>query len=501
MRRSAAGCSAGTVEQGARASLGLTDGCSAWPAGNAWAGCLVGALWFLLGIPAASAAPRTLALASGDCEDVALHTASGAFVRSLKERLGTQLLAADAALQQLKPQPTTSVEELQRQLALAQSQFYGLQYFQAEKQAEQALRGIELLPPGGERAELQATARLLLGLVRLGRGRPVQADEAFLQVLRVDPKRQLDPEYFSPSTRDRFEQLRRKVAKLRTAVLQVQSSPSGADVFLDGTPVGKTPYVGKLMPGRYQLQLIKGAQTSFARPLELSATGDESVRVDLQFEGAVMPGEPLCLAAPPGGERTSVAGEPLAMAARLGALLDLQEVVTVRVRKNAAGADWLTASLLNVNGAQEVREGGMKIQAGQFDDLVSFITTGRAGPAVVVAGESKRTPPWAPDSPRAEASSVPGLGEQATGREVGGPLGAAESGPGESVSRSLSEGARTQVEPAAAPVYTRWWFWTGAGVVAAGTAAAVVMFVLPVRCPGAGEGRGCIDVSVPVGAR
>jgi hypothetical protein len=247
-------------------------------------------------------------------------------------------------------------------------------------------------------------------MIKLAAKQNKEADEAFRQVLKIDPAYQLDVDYYSPSTRSAFDKVRQEMATEKKVTLQVRSNPAGADVFLDGFNVGKTPLNKQLPPTRYQLVLMKGGITSFARAINVSET--PSVHVDLDFEGAVKSGPPLCISE---GTRADKVGN----AVKMGALLGVDEVALVRISKQEASAQWVTASLINVRGGSVAREGGLKMDPSgppsQVDDLVAYTATGQPTPNLVVA-QGKQPAPWNQDgSSPSSSSQTPGQTSSSTG--------------------------------------------------------------------------------------
>ena len=72
------------------------------------------------------------------------------------------------------------------------------------------------------------------------------------------------------------------LAKKGVQQLTVLSSPAGATVTVDGTPVGVTPWTGELSPGKHRLLLTYRGYTDERRAVVLSAT--EPREINLQLE-------------------------------------------------------------------------------------------------------------------------------------------------------------------------------------------------------------------------
>jgi hypothetical protein len=339
------------------------------------------------------AAPRVLPMVVGDCDDSGLRNAFQSVVEAIDSRGTYNLLDGDGATQQLKPRPLKSEDEIKGQLASAETSFYANQFPKAGQQVNDALKDISVLPAGGKRWALFVRAQLLRSIVALGAKDNATAEQAFETVLRMDPKHQMDPDFFSPSTRSQFDKARTAVGNKKRVPFQVRSTPAGADVYLDGYNIGRTPLDTKLVPGKYLMRLGKDGLTSFDRTVTVD--GLATTQVDLDFEGALRSTSPVCLAEQPGastGARDAV---------RLGGLLDADQVVVVRMRKTAPDAQWLTATLLQVDGALRVREGGLKWQpnaaGNQAAELAAYITTGQPATNVVARDNEKGRAPWSTD--------------------------------------------------------------------------------------------------------
>lgn len=355
---------------------------------------------FVVAVAALSASPRVLVLGGGaKCGDADQIEYVRAIHGRLGARAGVSLVGLEAAGEKLRPAATSSFEEIERQLEAAQGHFYNLQLGKAEGLVDKALAQADALPPGDPRARLTIRGWLLEGLVYRERGDPKRSAEAFRHVLRLDPKYALDPNYFSPSVRADFDAERKRIASGPKVNLSIRSSPAGADVFLDGLRVGKTPFHADYAPGTYSLQVAKGEAVSLARAVDLR--GAAQLHVDLEFEGAVRGAPVPCVE---GADEQAL----LRRAVKVGALLEAEEVVLVRVERSAAGPRWLAAALISVERGQKTREGGLKVadqgsSADAMKDLVEFLVTGQVGKQVVVVANEGGPAPW---SPPLEASAA-----------------------------------------------------------------------------------------------
>lgn len=336
------------------------------------------ALLCCLAAAEAGAATRTLSVAAGACRDTDLVQAQAAFSDVLRARLLDDAIEPRGLLAALKPTSPVRLDELSRLVEAAQSRFFAGQKDAALAQAREAIAGLEKTAPSERTWKLLASARVLEALVlRAGGKKDAAASaEAFRRVLRVAPAHALDANEFSPSTIADFEAARRALEAARRFPVSVVSQPPGAEVFLDGAPVGKTPWQGTLPAGRYALAVAGPAGPAFPRTLEVS--GEASASVDLAFESSVAPQLPLCVEA--------AGDEALGRAVKLGAHAGADLVVLLRLAPREGQPDWLEALLLDVARGTKVRAGGMRLvasrQAGALDALASYVLTGKGNEVI-----------------------------------------------------------------------------------------------------------------------
>jgi tetratricopeptide (TPR) repeat protein len=119
-----------------------------------------------------------------------------------------------------------------------------------------------------------------VGQVNVALGRSVEAVEAFQKYLDQGARN------VSPQRRREVEaELRKQEARI--GVLVVTAKPEGADVRVDGKPVGKTPPARsvRVNAGRHTVEAAAVGYLSAAR--EITARGRESVEVSLELEPRV----------------------------------------------------------------------------------------------------------------------------------------------------------------------------------------------------------------------
>ncbi|RKH68501.1 PEGA domain-containing protein [Corallococcus aberystwythensis] len=406
----------------------------------------------LLCATASRAAPHRLVVSSGDCRDAELSGQSKAFYDALRARPEQHLLGAPEFAERLFPASSRSFEDLQRQLDAAQDQFYEGRNARASQFLDDALRDIRRLPPGEPRWKLFAHAQLLHGLNHRALGKTKDSDAAFLQVLRLQPKYQLDPDQYAPSIRQAFEKLRRDLARTPKVKLSLKSTLPASDVYLEGLSVGQTPLTLELPAGAYELSMVKGDAVSFPRQVQAQGA-DTPLLVDLAYEGSVTAAPFPCLSAADGNEERT-----WSHAVRLGGTLGVEEVIVVRLERPSSGPKWFAATVLNVDGGQKLREGGFKTQGldapGEaLSALVDFVTTGRSPSNLVVMNNANGKAPW-------DAGSARGTSGSGTGADLTAP-------------NLLSEDAASDAPGPRTGLRTASYVAVGAGVAALGGAGVV----------------------------
>jgi len=347
--------------------------------------------WVLLAASLATAssgvsAPRMALVALGDCRDPDLLRQARQFEQRLSERVGPQLLPEQQFQTRVGPPPTHTLDEVRRQVATAENLFYNDRVGDTLAVIDQSLTELERLPPGPERWRTYADAQLIRGLALSSLRRREASDEAFRAVLRVDPRHVMSADAFSPTFRQRFDKLRAELARGRKQRLSVQSQPPGATVYVDGLALGHTPAAIDLPPGSYQVLVGRPDALSFPHRVQLRE--DVTLRVDLAFEQTIPPSRAACLQQPRDGKET-----PLGNALKLALLLEVDQLVVLRLDRPAAGPSWLSAAVLNAQTAQRTREGGIQLggtHPGPDDlgELARFVVTGETGNRVVVVDPS-----------------------------------------------------------------------------------------------------------------
>lgn len=181
---------------------------------------------------------------------------------------------------------STSVRELERMLADARGRHLEGDFHGAVDQTEEAARRFlasYAFEEDSRAWEIFTDLLLVQGLARSRLDDERGADDALARIARVRPAYVPDPGIAPPRFTNHFRKLSRKVAD-QAGSLRVESSPAGAQVILDGQPVGTTPLVlPAVAPGLHHFSLRQGeARLDEAR--EISGA-QQSLRFSLGAQG------------------------------------------------------------------------------------------------------------------------------------------------------------------------------------------------------------------------
>ncbi|MCU0699833.1 MAG: PEGA domain-containing protein [Myxococcaceae bacterium] len=335
---------------------------------------LMWAVWSVAAV--ASAAPKTLVVGAGDCSGVELVTGLTDFGVALRPKLKADLYEADVVLDIVRPRPTRTLDDVQRQVESARTLFYNGQNERALDLLKQALSELERAPISGEPWKVMSQALTLKGVVLLGLGKKAEALEAFRTVLRVEPAHTLSKDDFTPSVLTQFEVLRKELSRVKKVQLQVQSSTSGADVLVEGRLMGVTPLTLSLAPSSYRLLVRAGDRSSYLRVVTVPREG--VVQVDLEAEGALATQAPLCLNAKDKGAESA--------ALKLANTVTADDLILVRREGPRSTPGSFVAARYEIRTGSVVREG--RVQAPlkgkpAFPALAEFLLTGQGSSLIV----------------------------------------------------------------------------------------------------------------------
>lgn len=138
---------------------------------------------------------------------------------------------------------------------------------------------------GGDAATLEKV-HLLRAQCLAARQDFVRAEEAFASALEANPDTTLDPTRVDPTLVKLLESVRARL----TGTVQINSTPPGATLLLDGKPGGVAPQTLALPAGKHRLEARWGEGPSQA--VELQVRPRKEVRVEW-VQGAAAPGGDL----------------------------------------------------------------------------------------------------------------------------------------------------------------------------------------------------------------
>ena len=351
---------------------------------------LVSVVWVLLA-GSSWAGQKTVIVTAGDCADAGLIGGAKDFRESTRKLLGSDIMEPDTVLDIVRPRPTRSVQDLERQIDSAKTLFYGGQNERALELLERALTELERADPDAKPWKVTENAYVLQALVFKNLDRTRDMNEAFRRIVRINPAIKLDPEAHAPSTIAALEAVKKEVARLKKISLSIRvESGAPGSVAVDGQVMGVTPLKLDLIPGVYRVSVFNGPALSFPHRVELPR--DSKLAIDLAFEGAVSRQLPLCMSNVDDGA-----------AIKLAQLVSAERLIVLRNMAKGGVAPYVSGAIYDVGTARQERTGA--VSADLMSNLATFLVTGRevAGirrpDAVPVVSSTVAPPPS--DSPSA----------------------------------------------------------------------------------------------------
>jgi len=344
--------------------------------------------WMAVGLllaAGASAQSRWAVVGSGNCDDSDLLQNVRLLRDQLRNRVGNKLLSEEKLREKLPPMATRTAEELSRQLLAVQMLFFQNKAEAAAEQVQRMLVDVARLPVGKERWRLQTELHVLYAVCMREMNHQDYTDKWMSWPLHRDLLYQMDKGVYSGQTRERFESVRKKVLQEKRTRLEVKSQPSGAEVFLDGFGVGKTPLQLELPVSSdpevstYQVVVKKEEGVSMPHTVvlkdSLASKEPQSLFVDLQFEGAIHAERVPCLSND-GDEKAR-----LTAALKLATLLEVEQMAVLWLKRHRQGSTWVAATVLETRDGSKKREGSLEVtnstQAPEgLGELADFILTG-----------------------------------------------------------------------------------------------------------------------------
>jgi len=131
-------------------------------------------------------------------------------------------------------------------------------------------------------------SRAMLQLARVEQllSRHDEARGVVERLLHADPLIAPDPEIFPPSFMAAFDKIRSEVRRRPRARLVVSAGTSGAQIFLEGRPVGAGTATLNLPAGDYRVRVVVGEVRLKERTIHLKG-GFQKVQIDASFAKAL----------------------------------------------------------------------------------------------------------------------------------------------------------------------------------------------------------------------
>lgn len=346
------------------------------------------------------AGKKTVVIAAGDCSDAGLISGAKDFRDAVARELGGSLMEGEVVLDIVRPRPTRSVSDIERQVDSARTLFYGGQVDRAEQLVDRALEELERATPEAKPWPVTQNALVLKALIAKNADRSKDMADAFRRIVRVDPAFKLDPDAHPPSAIAALDAVKKELARARKTTVTVRIDPAGPPgaVFLDGMPVGAAPLKLDLVPGTYRVAIVSGSMVSFPHRLEVPK--DTKLGVDFAFEGSVGTQAPLCMH-----------GALDAPAIKLSQLVAAEQVIVLRNGGRRGEPVYLSGTLYELSSGKQERAGS--VQPELIPALATFLVTGRevvgvqrgTAPPALATVEPKVDPPKA-DAPKSEPVKV-----------------------------------------------------------------------------------------------
>jgi hypothetical protein len=304
--------------------------------------------------------------------------------QALSIRDGVHLFESEEMIQRLgkgysSDKANAELDKLHKLFKKGYFQSYSFQYNKAIKTLGKVINRLTYLSPSEERWNLFIRAQIFLGIAYSGKKKFNKSMQAFATVLRTRPKMKLARHEYSPKTIKLWKKAKKRLALLPKGELTVESDPPGADVYLDGIKIGKTPLTHTAYQGRYHLSLNDEAVGQASRWIEIGQKKSKA-KFQLNFEGSIKLDQAHPIVQIP-KDKTEL---PDKWWSWLGNRLGIRYIVAVAKDTNL-GQRRLVASLVDLQKGRKIREGWLESNSKTSSaikkdahDLVDFLITGRA---------------------------------------------------------------------------------------------------------------------------
>lgn len=306
---------------------------------------------------------KTVIVAGGDCADPNLISGAKDFRDTASKLLGGQLMEPEGVLDIVRPRPTRSMQDMERQVESAKALFYGGHGERALELVERSLVELERASPEAKPWPVTLTALVLTALVQKNLEHPKEMNDAFRRIVRLDPTFKLDPDAHPPSAIAALEAVKKELGRIRKATLQVRvDAGPAATVYVDGLAMGATPLKLELPPGTYRVSIGAPGMLSFPHRVELPR--DTKLNVDLAFEGSLGVQAPLCLSGTDDGA-----------AMKLAQLVAAENVIILRNTGKRVDPPFINGALFDLTTGKQERGGS--VTPDRLARLATFLITGK----------------------------------------------------------------------------------------------------------------------------
>jgi len=130
-------------------------------------------------------------------------------------------------------------------------------------------------------------AYLQLAIAQYKQGYKDNSRETMDSLIVLRPDTRVDPRIFDSEFIEMLEGARQRAQSKTTGQVYVTSEPMGADVFIDGIPVGKAPStLSGVLRGKHYLQVKSDGMKTFGKVVDVSgSTSLVTVTANLAFDG------------------------------------------------------------------------------------------------------------------------------------------------------------------------------------------------------------------------
>jgi len=379
-----------------------------------------------------SEAPPTyaFAVAAGD----ALAPAAAELGRTLRDLLAGSdqfsIEVADGRMNGLDFSASEALEQAAQLFDGGRVAYDNLEMDEAVERFEQALQAYEEqiahLPDIGPISD----CLLYMGAAQALSGRDRTARTTFGRVLAIDPERRPSADVFPPTVGEVFDYVAGRMSRAGSGSLSVTTTPTGADVYLDGTYQGPSPQsIEDVTAGIHYVRIRLPGHVEVGRSIEVRARREASTELsmDMTEDGPLV--SELLAQLP--GQLEERPDDAVGTVQRIGEILGIETLLTAIV----------------VPG-----DGGVTVQYTAWDVLRGeSLATATTDPIDSTDGVTIAT--------EASASLDSLLAATWTAMHV-------EQAVDQPVLRPTPE--RPAPPPPRPPFWQEWWFWTVVGVVVVG---------------------------------